>query len=113
MNAATTQPEATGYNLSEAVTYLLRRLQQDPRLASLIGPGSQCYELLMKEAAQAKGQELDLFRREFEQTLKYEMWPADLLSEGIDLMLRVNKDDPIAQGLVNWCERANKVQGVA
>ena len=41
--------------MSAAVSYVLRRMQQDGRLAYLIGPGSQTYELLTQEAAHPAG----------------------------------------------------------
>lgn len=63
--------------MSAAVLYVLRRMQQDGRLAYLIGPGSQVYDLLTEEAAQAAGQEVERFRREFESTLKPERWPSE------------------------------------
>lgn len=63
--------------MSAAVTYVLRRMQQDGRLAYLIGPGSQTYELLTQEAAQAAGRDVDEFRREFDSTLKTQRWTSE------------------------------------
>lgn len=62
--------------MSAAVNYVLRRMQQDPRLAYLIGPGSQCYELLTEEAAQAAGKPVEEFRKQLEARLTYEPWPV-------------------------------------
>lgn len=62
---------------SAAVSYVLRRMQQDGRLAYLIGPGSQTYELLTQEAAQAAGRDVADFRRDFESSLKTERWPSE------------------------------------
>lgn len=63
--------------MSAAVSYVLRRMQQDGRLAYLIGPGSQTYELLTQEAAQAAGRDVTEFRQAFESTLKTEPWPSE------------------------------------
>jgi hypothetical protein len=60
--------------MSAAVQHLLRQMQRDARLAWLIGPGSQSYELLTQEAAQAAGVEIEQYRAQFEATLKYEPW---------------------------------------
>ena len=83
--------------MSAAVSYVLRRMQQDGRLAYLIGPGSQAYELLTEEAAVAAGREVAEFRREFESTLKTERWPSEddikdrieeAVAEAVDALLR-------------------------
>lgn len=63
--------------MSAAVKYILRRMQEDGRLAYLIGPGSQAYELLTQEAAQAAGRDVAEFCREFESTLKTQRWPSE------------------------------------
>ena len=63
--------------MSAAGGLVLRRMQQDGRLAYLIGPGSQIYELLTHEAAQAAGREVAEFRREFDSTLKTQRWPSE------------------------------------
>lgn len=63
--------------MSAAAFYVLRRMQQDGRLAYLIGVGSQAYELLTQEAAQAAGKDVEAFRREFESTLKPVRWPSE------------------------------------
>lgn len=62
--------------MSAAVTHLLRRMQNDPRLAYLIGPGSRSYELLTEEAAATTNEDVDAFRKNHEATLKYEPWPS-------------------------------------
>lgn len=61
--------------MSAAVQHLLRQMRRDPRLAYLIGPCSQSYELLTEEAATAAGRPVSEFREEFEATLKFEAWP--------------------------------------
>lgn len=45
-----------------AVLHILQRLQADPRLAYLIGPGSESFELLITAAAQAQDIEQDVLR---------------------------------------------------
>lgn len=45
-----------------AVLHILQRLQADPRLAYLIGPGSESFELLITAAAQVQGIEQDVLR---------------------------------------------------
>lgn len=78
--------------MSAAVNYVLRRMQQDGRLAYLIGPGSQCYELLTQEAAQAAGRDVKEFRKEYDATLQTTRWP----SEG-DILDRI--DDAVKAAL--------------
>jgi hypothetical protein len=63
--------------MSAAVTHLLRQMQRDGRLAYLIGPMSQSYDLLTLEAARAAGRGVGEFRIEFEATLKFERWVSE------------------------------------
>jgi hypothetical protein len=42
---------------SKAVTWLLRRIKEDPRLAYLIGPGSESFDRLMAANAAITGEE--------------------------------------------------------
>lgn len=63
--------------MSQAITHLLRQIQRDGRLAYLIGPMSQTYELLTKEAAEAAGEDVATFRKNFEATLTFTEWPSD------------------------------------
>jgi len=74
MNAA--QPAAQPADAQQAVTYVIRRAQRDARLASLIGPGTQCWEVLTEAAALAAGREVDEYRAAIEKTLRYERWPG-------------------------------------
>lgn len=60
-----------------AAAYVLRRMREDPRLAYLIGPGSQTYELLTQEVAQAAGRDAQQYRSEFERDLKTQRWPSE------------------------------------
>ena len=45
-----------------AVLHILQRMQVDPRLACLIGPGSESFELLITAGAQVHGIERDVLR---------------------------------------------------
>lgn len=63
--------------MNKAINHLLRQIQRDGRLAYLIGPMSQSYDLLTEEAAQAAGRDVEEFRREFEATLKFQPWPSE------------------------------------
>lgn len=46
----------------KAVLHLINRMQADPRIAYLIGPGSESFELLVTAAALADGIETDVLR---------------------------------------------------
>lgn len=54
----------------QAAKHLVRQMQLDGRLAWLIGPGSQSYELLTQAVAGAAGQDVDVFRALLEQKIK-------------------------------------------
>lgn len=75
------QREGTGIpqppSMSSAVAHLMRRMQQDGRLAYLIGPGSESYDLLTQEAALAAERNVDEFRKGFEATLRPTPWPSE------------------------------------
>ena len=73
LEALHTAPEITE---GRATPHLLRQMQRDHRLAWLIGPGSQSYELLTQEAAQAAGQAVEAYRATHEATLKFTPWPS-------------------------------------
>lgn len=45
-----------------AVLHIVRRMQADPRLAYLIGPGSESFDLLVAAASQADGDEAYPYR---------------------------------------------------
>ena len=62
--------------MSNAIAHILRRMQEDPRLAWLIGPGSRSYELLTEEAAAAKNLDVEELRKQHTATLKFERWPS-------------------------------------
>lgn len=82
--------------MSGAIAHLLRQLQRDARLAYLIGPGSQSYELLTQEAATEAGREVVEYRHSYEATLKFERWPsqdniADRIKAGAQLLAAVQQ----------------------
>jgi hypothetical protein len=59
MNAPLTRP----YTAAEkAVMHLVAQIKRDPRLAYLIGPGSESFELLVNAHAVLAGEELDPYR---------------------------------------------------
>lgn len=58
--------------MSKAVQHLLRQMQRDGRLAYLIGPGSQTFDLLTQEAAETAGRDVEKYRQEFEASLTFE-----------------------------------------
>jgi hypothetical protein len=60
---------------TSATFHILKRMQEDPRLAWLIGPGSRTYELLTEEAAEARGEPVESVRASLEGRLKFTPWP--------------------------------------
>lgn len=67
--------------LKKAVHHVLRRMQNDGRVAWLLGPGSEAYDQLTAAFAAADGQELEKFRAQYEPTLRPQPWsPHDGLS---------------------------------
>lgn len=60
-----------------AAQHLLRRMYIDPRLAHLLGPGSESFDLITREVAQQRGQSIDEVRRHAEANLKYQPWPSE------------------------------------
>lgn len=58
-----------------AVQYLVRRVQADPRLAYLIGPGSQSWDLLTDALASAQHRRVDEVQAELERGLKVQPVP--------------------------------------
>lgn len=82
--------------MSAAVNHLLRQMQSNGRLAYLIGPGSESYELLTLEGAKAAGRDVSEYRKTFEATLQFERWPAqgdiaDRLDAGAKLLAAVQR----------------------
>lgn len=68
-----------------AARYVLQRMQRDPRLASLLGFGTEAFERLTAEVAALDGIDVDAFRARLELTLRYEKWPSeDDIQERID-----------------------------
>lgn len=94
--------------MSAAVKHVLQLMQKDSRLAYLIGPGSRSHELLTQEAAQAAGHDVADFRREFDDTLKFERWPS-----AADIQERIDERDQLIaemlaalKGVVRVADRA-------
>jgi hypothetical protein len=59
-----------------AVLWILLRMRADPRLAYLIGPGSEAFALLTAEQAAAEKKDVAEFRREFAAILSFQSVPA-------------------------------------
>lgn len=60
---------------NRAITHVLKRLQADGRLAYLIGPGSESFDLITQAYAEERGLDIEEFRKSFAADLKYEPWP--------------------------------------
>jgi len=56
----------------DAVIRVLRRMQDDGRVAYLIGPGSQTFADLTQAYAEANGLDVEAYRKEFAETLRPE-----------------------------------------
>lgn len=56
----------------KAVGHTIRRMQADPRLAYLIGPGSETYDLLIAAAAAPAGFDEDWYREHLSGQLKFQ-----------------------------------------
>lgn len=54
--------------------HLLRQMRRDPRLAYLIGPGSEAFALLTAEYAIEVGKDVEQVRRDLRDNLTYESW---------------------------------------
>lgn len=59
-----------------AVETLIRRISDDPRVAWLIGPGSQTYDAVTSAYAQMIGRDVNEFRKDFEAGLEFQEWPS-------------------------------------
>lgn len=59
-----------------AVRYLVGRLKADPRLAFIIGPGSESFDMLTAAMAEVDGQDLALYREVLADGLKYQAVPC-------------------------------------
>jgi len=55
-----------------AVAYILKRMMHDPRLAYFLGFGTEAYARLTEAYAEYKGLDVDKFREEFGDKLRYE-----------------------------------------
>lgn len=56
----------------KAVSHVIHRMQADPRLAYLIGPGSETYDLLTAAAAAPAGFDEDWYREHLSGQLKFQ-----------------------------------------
>ena len=56
----------------KAVGHVINRMQADPRLATLIGPGSQAFDLLTAAAAAPSGLDEDFLREQISKTLEFQ-----------------------------------------
>ena len=54
----------------KAVSSMIKRIQDDPRVAYIIGPFTQTYDDITDAYAELIGKDPDEFRQEFESTLK-------------------------------------------
>ena len=52
---------------------MLKRLQQDPRLAYLMGPGSECYDRIVRAHCEMQGLDVTEFRAQYENRLQTEV----------------------------------------
>lgn len=62
---------------AKAARHILDQIKKDPRLAYLIGPGSQSFELLIEEAALAQDIDVDVMRRMHSEGIAFEAWPSE------------------------------------
>lgn len=62
-----------------AVQHLMQRLLTDPRLAHLIGPGTESFDVLTIAAAEATCLSIDFVRFETERQLAPRRWSGELL----------------------------------
>lgn len=74
--------------MSTLAAHLIHQMQRDPRLAWLIGPGSQTWDLATEAYAKESGMDVSLARDTLGKDLKVEEWP----SSGE----RADDDDPYA-----------------
>ena len=58
-----------------AVTSMIKRIQEDPRVAYLVCPYSQTYEELTEAYAEMIGADPGAFRQEFESHLQFQKLP--------------------------------------
>lgn len=72
--ALSTEPAIDPAIQAQAATahHILKRLHMDPRLASLIGPGSSTFELLTADYAAAHGLNVETLRRDAAKNMKFE-----------------------------------------
>ena len=62
---------------AKAARHILLQMKRDPRLAYLIGPGSDSFELLIEEAADAQHIDIDAMRVMHIKGLQTQAWPSE------------------------------------
>ncbi|MES2685711.1 MAG: hypothetical protein V4706_02755 [Pseudomonadota bacterium] len=63
--------------MSAAVKYIIKRMHQDPRLAYILGPGSEAFDLLTAEAAVMAEMPVDQYREILGRLLRTEPIPTE------------------------------------
>ena len=105
------EPLTRTYTPAEkAVMHLVVALKRDPRLAYLIGPASESFELLVAAAASLSGEELDPYRESLLGKLVMQPVPSIGKAAGVidpdlwEQMVELNDDamDVSQQGDVNY-----------
>lgn len=76
-----------------AAKHILRQMRRDPRLAYLIGPGSESFELMCDEVARETGKPVDAVRDEASSNLAFQTWPSEQaikarIEEAVEAALR-------------------------
>ena len=54
----------------EFVTHMINRCQIDGRLALLVGPSSEAYDLMVGSYAEIQGLDVEKFKKQYAKTLK-------------------------------------------
>lgn len=90
--AASQCKQCTQTGAAKAARHILIRIHQDPRLAYLIGPGSESFALLTEEFAAAEVLDAEVLRRKISVNTKYEPWPSEA-----SIQQRI--DEAVAQAL--------------
>lgn len=92
--------------MSTAVQYLIERMLRDPRLAWLIGPGSQAYEYLVQEEARRQGTTEEKLRAHLQAMLRFEPWPGKGDSLEDDLRRSLHDRHQQIRVIAGWVQEA-------
>lgn len=84
---------------AKAARHILHQMKRDPRLAYLIGPGSESFELLLEEAADAQHIDIDTMRIMHTKDLRYTTWPSEQA-------IQIRIDDAVAVAIAGAKEAA-------